>query len=59
MRIIACIEDAEVIEQILTHLESKAADSKPDGGRHTVRRPSADCSIDRHDPTTTLRGCGV
>ena len=26
VRIIACIEDAEVIEQILTHLESKAAD---------------------------------
>jgi hypothetical protein len=26
VRIIACIEDAEVIEKILTHLEAKAPD---------------------------------
>ena len=53
-------KDAEVIEQILTHLGSKAtAPPKLDGGRHAVRRRSAVCSIDRDEPTTTLRGCDV
>ena len=59
VRIVACIEDAEAIEQLLTHLDKKAADPQARWRPPCERHPSAVCSIDRDDPTTTLRGCDV
>lgn len=53
VRIIACIEDAAVIEKILTHLDAKAVAPEAPRWPRAGRRPSADCSIDRDDPTTT------
>ena len=40
VRIVACIEDAEAIEQLLTHLDKKAADPQADGGRHVSATPA-------------------
>jgi hypothetical protein len=43
VRIIACIEEPEVIEKILTSSMGKPPQPKPQGGRHAERRP-------RHGP---------
>jgi len=53
VRIIACIEDLEVIEKILAHLDRKTTDS-PGWPRPAGRRRSAACSIHRDDLATTL-----
>jgi len=39
MRIIACIEDAALIEKILVHLDAKALQLSPPGRRRAGRRP--------------------
>ena len=56
VRIIACIEDPEVIEKILAHLDRNITDS-PGCPRPAGRRRSAVCSIHsihRDDLATTL-----
>ncbi len=55
--IIACIDDPEVIEKILTHLDSTTTESMPCNGRRAGRRPSAECSTKPDQPTTTTEGC--
>ncbi len=55
--IIACIDDPEVIEKILTHLDSTTTESMPCNGRRARRRPSAECSTEADQPMTTTRGC--
>ena len=61
MRIIACIEDPEVIEKILAHLDAKASEPEaplrpPRCGRRAERRRSGGCSTRRGDPTMTSFG---
>jgi 23S rRNA U2552 (ribose-2'-O)-methylase RlmE/FtsJ len=57
VRIIACIEDPDVIEKILTQLDKNTTEPKGPWRSPAGLRRSAVCSIDRDDPATTLRGC--
>jgi hypothetical protein len=57
VRIIACIEHAEVTEKILAHLDAKKRLSpKLRGGRRAGRRHSGGCSTKPNYPMTTARG---
>jgi hypothetical protein len=55
IRIIACVEDPDTIEQILTHLNAKGAEPGVPSRRRAGRGPSRNCSADSgHLINTTL-----
>ena len=56
MRIIACIEDPDVIEKILAHMERMKLSPRPPCGHRAGRHRSGDCSTRWGNPTMTLFG---
>jgi len=56
VRVIACIEDTDVIEKILTHLDVKGVNPKPRGGGHAERHRSEGCSTGTDVSTMTRPG---